>query len=200
GVVLNVLLYGIMITQTYLYFAVYRHDRVWIKCLVGLLFFADTLNTVLLVRPPYKRPSYSSLHFTDNPAELGITNWASIPTTTGSFTEVGGLGTSIACGIVTEFRQFHKFQAIVIAWLVSAAVADVAIATVMVFHLRAHRTGIRSTDDIITRLSRMIVSTGAITAMCATADLVAFLTSTSGLHLLFNTPLAKLYTNSLLSS
>ena len=74
------------------------------------------------------------------------------------------------------------------------------------------------------RFDSVTVQTGLITALCAIIDLVLFLVSVSprvhlppasrvdrplppllspqptGLHLIFNLPLAKLYTNSLLSS
>ncbi|KAI0337919.1 hypothetical protein BDW22DRAFT_832759 [Trametopsis cervina] len=45
GMVFNVLLYGIMITQTYLYFTVYKRDKRWMKIFIGFLFLCDTLNT-----------------------------------------------------------------------------------------------------------------------------------------------------------
>ncbi|EIN09264.1 hypothetical protein PUNSTDRAFT_67542 [Punctularia strigosozonata HHB-11173 SS5] len=196
GVVINILLYGIMTTQTYLYFATFRNDRLWMKVFVGVLFVADTANTVFDTVFLYERliANYSTRKLTI-PHSWTLIRLRCVPCVA-----VGGLATAIACGIVTQFQEFHKFQSVVIVWLVGAAVADVAIAIALVSHLRTHRTGFVATDDIITRLTRMTVSTGAITAVCATVDLIAFLASTSGLHLVFNMPLAKLYTNSLLSS
>ncbi|OBZ68907.1 hypothetical protein A0H81_11140 [Grifola frondosa] len=44
GVMFNILLYGIMITQTFLYFTAYKRDKLWMKLFVCLLFLCDTLN------------------------------------------------------------------------------------------------------------------------------------------------------------
>lgn len=63
GTILNVLLYGIMITQVtsfllsflsskliilqvYLYFITYKNDRPWMKILVAGVFLADTANAI----------------------------------------------------------------------------------------------------------------------------------------------------------
>jgi hypothetical protein len=64
GTVFNIVLYGIMITQVYLYFNTYKlwvasnflvtrcqltripRDRKWLKCLVLFLFLADTVNAL----------------------------------------------------------------------------------------------------------------------------------------------------------
>ncbi len=47
----------------------------------------------------------------------------------------GGLGTSIAVGMIPEFVQFQRFEVIVIVWLAFSAVADCAITVALVWHL-----------------------------------------------------------------
>ena len=47
----------------------------------------------------------------------------------------GGLGTSIAVGMIPEFTQFQRFQVIVIVWLAFSAVADTLITAALVWHL-----------------------------------------------------------------
>ena len=47
----------------------------------------------------------------------------------------GGLGTSIAVGMIPEFVHFQKFEVIVIIWLAFSAVADCAITIALVWHL-----------------------------------------------------------------
>lgn len=47
----------------------------------------------------------------------------------------GGLGTSIAVGMIPEFVHFQKFEIIVIVWLAFSAVADCAITIALVWHL-----------------------------------------------------------------
>jgi len=44
GTVFNTILFGIMITQVYLYFDSYKKDRTWLKCFVLFLFLADAIN------------------------------------------------------------------------------------------------------------------------------------------------------------
>ncbi|THH28270.1 hypothetical protein EUX98_g5918 [Antrodiella citrinella] len=102
--------------------------------------------------------------------------------------------------MVPEFMHFQNFKAIVIVWLACSAVADTAITIALVWHLRRHRTGFSGTDDAVNRIIRLTVQTGLVTALCAIVDLVLFLASSSGFHLIFNLPLSKLYTNSLMSS
>jgi hypothetical protein len=41
----------------------------------------------------------------------------------------------VASNIIKELARFQEFQAVVIIWLVGAAVADVVIATTLVIHL-----------------------------------------------------------------
>ncbi|OJT08158.1 hypothetical protein TRAPUB_954 [Trametes pubescens] len=229
GVVFNILLYGIMITQTFLYFTVYKKDRVWMKIFVALLFICDTVNCAFDISFLYI-PLVNNF---GNPASLMYATWvfATDPVMTaliGALTQCffawrvnvlthsipavifisfcalcqlcGGLGTSIAVGMIPEFVHFQKFEIIVIVWLAFSAVADCAITVALVWHLRKHKTGFVATDDIVNRIIRLTVQTGLITALCAVIDLVLFLATPSGLHLVFNLPLSKLYTNSLMSS
>jgi hypothetical protein len=92
---------------------------------------------------------------------------------------VSGLATAIACGIVPEFVDFHKFKVVVILWLAFAALGDVIIAAALVTRLvsslshsrlrmrrglimlamqRGQRTGFAATDDIIRKITRSEIS------------------------------------------
>ncbi|KZP33396.1 hypothetical protein FIBSPDRAFT_1035981 [Athelia psychrophila] len=63
------------------------------------------------------------------------------------------------------------------------------------------KTGFSSTsNDIVNKIIRLTVQTGAITAIWAAIDLIVYLTDNTGTHLIFNVPLSKLYSNSLMSS
>ncbi|TBU23195.1 hypothetical protein BD311DRAFT_768949 [Dichomitus squalens] len=229
GMVFNILLYGVMITQTYLYFNVYRRDKTWMKLFVLTLFLCDTVNTCLDIAFTYQplvnnfgdndAISRASWVFATDPAMTAIIAvltqlffaWR-VKVLTSNYFAVsaivicavaqfcGGLGTSIAVGMIPEFVRFQKFQVIVIIWLAFSAAADVLITASLVWHLRKNKTGMAVTDDVVDRIIRLTVQTGLITAVCAAIDLILFLLSSSGLHLIFNLPLSKLYTNSLLSS
>ncbi|RPD62724.1 hypothetical protein L227DRAFT_609293 [Lentinus tigrinus ALCF2SS1-6] len=229
GVVFNIALYGIMVTQTYLYFQMYKRDRTWMKLLVFLLFICDTVNCAFDVAFVYiplvnnfgnnEAISRASWVFATDPFMTGFIAalvqfffaWRVKVLTANmfavcvicfcSFAQLcGGLGTSIAVGMIPEFVQFRKFQVIVIIWLAFSAVADTLITAALVWHLRRNKTGMALTDGIINKIIRMTVQTGLITALCAIIDLILFIVSPTGLHLIFNLPLSKLYTNSLMSS
>jgi len=229
GTVFNIILYGIMITQVYLYFNSYKKDHKWLKCLVLFLFLADTVNAVFDLVYVYNalvinfnNPEYLATAdwvFATDPAMTGIiascvqlffawrvkivTNniWAVLLIIACAVINMlASVGTAIAVGIIPVFTEFVRFEVIVIIWLVSAAVADVCITLVLTFHLQRHKTGFPATDDIVNRIIRLTVQTGAITAVCATVDLIIFLVDDTGTHLIFNVPLSKLYTNSLMSS
>ncbi|KAI0786891.1 hypothetical protein C8Q75DRAFT_720408 [Abortiporus biennis] len=227
GVVFNILLYGIMITQTFLYFTVYKRDKMWMKLFVSVLFLCDTLNCAFDIAFVYiplvnnfgaLKGGCMRIQRRLPPCRAIIAlmvqlffTWR-VKVLTGSIPAVifiafcsicqwcGGMGTAIAVGMIPEFTHFQKFKVIVIIWLAFSAVADTAITVALVWHLRKHRTGFSATDDVVNKIIRMTVQTGLVTALCAVIDLVAFLSSPSGLHLIFNLPLSKLYTNSLMSS
>ncbi|KAG6827161.1 hypothetical protein H0H92_012921 [Tricholoma furcatifolium] len=106
-----------------------------------------------------------------------------------------GIGTAVAIGRLPEFAQFQKFQVVVIIWLVSASFADILITYSLVSYLRKHRSSFSQTDTRVDRISRRFI-----TAVWAFVDMMVYLLDPTGLHLLFNFPLSKLYTNSLMSS
>ncbi|THH20333.1 hypothetical protein EW146_g1023 [Bondarzewia mesenterica] len=89
---------------------------------------------------------------------------------------------------------------VIIVWLVLSATADSLISTTLVYHLRKNRTGFVSTDDTLNKIIRLTVQTGIITSVWAILDLGVYLGVPTADHEIFNLALAKLYTNSLLSS
>ncbi|CAK5271234.1 unnamed protein product [Mycena citricolor] len=229
GLMMNILLYGIMITQFYLYMTTYKRDSVFIKVYVVALMFADTLNTGFMAAYLYDS---LIVHFDDLPY-LGKANWvfATDPAMTGiigAMVQVfyawrihmltgniwivvlvagcaltnafGGLASAAAIAFVPQFSHFQQFQVPVICWLLGAAVGDVIITITLVIFFRRHRTGCTATDTRVDKIIRLTIQTGMITSICSVIDLGLFLGDTSGMHLLFNLPLAKLYSNSLLSS
>jgi len=229
GLTFNILLYGIMITQIYLYMTTYKRDPLYIKLYVAVLLLADTLNTGFMVAYLYES---LVVHFNDL-AYLAKANWvfATDPAMTGIIgsmvqlfyawrihmltgniwivvlicicaltNALGGLASASAIAFVPQFSHFQEFQVPVICWLMSAAVGDVIITATLVSFFRKHRTGCTATDTRVDQIIRLTIQTGMITSMCSVVDLGLFLGDTSGMHLLFNLPLAKLYSNSLMSS
>ncbi|KAJ3531231.1 hypothetical protein NM688_g7603 [Phlebia brevispora] len=204
-------------------------DKPWMKLMVGMLLIADTVNCVFdmwwiydILINHFMDPmalTTGNWVFATDPAMVGIiasmsqlffawrvkvlTNnvWVVALIIFSAFgSGLGGIGTAIAIHFVPEFVDFQKFKVVVIIWLISAAVCDSAIAASLTWHLRKHKTGFQGTDDVLNKIIRLTVQNGLVTALCAIIDLIAFLATPTGLHLAFNFPLAKLYTNSLMSS
>ncbi|TEB30709.1 hypothetical protein FA13DRAFT_528919 [Coprinellus micaceus] len=229
GFGINVLLCGIMITQVYLYAATYKKDPKWIKAVVYLIFLADLLNTGFVWGYLYRTliKFYGQIEvlnqadwiFATDPALTGIIAAAvqlffawRIKILTKSWILCGiiaamavaggvaGIWTAFEVGRTPTFTEFRNFKQTVIVWLAAEAVGDVLITSILVLYLRKHKTGFAGSDMVIDRIIRITVQTGLITMIVATLDLVFFLTDPTGTHLLFNFPLCKLYTNSLMSS
>ncbi|KJA16959.1 hypothetical protein HYPSUDRAFT_147030, partial [Hypholoma sublateritium FD-334 SS-4] len=230
GFVFNVFLYGIMITQVYLYFTAYKQ-------FVIFLLAADTANTIFDAAYLYRAlivhfgayclnsciPS-SSL----DPALTGIIagavqlffawrlrvlthSWAlaSIVVLGALSGLAGAVATSFEVGKIPQFVNFRDFKGVVIMWLVSESVTDIIITSILVWYLlQKHKTGFKESDYMVDRIIRITVQTGLVTSIAATLDLIlflAFVTLTPAAerarrHLIFNFPLCKLYSNSLMSS
>lgn len=99
-----------------------------------------------------------------------------------------------------EFVKFQNFKVVVIVWLAAECVSDILISGILVWQLKRRKTGFQSTDELVDRIIRLTVQTGLITSICATIDLALFLSDPTGTHLIFNFPLSKLYTNTMMST
>ncbi|KAF9528800.1 hypothetical protein CPB83DRAFT_853762 [Crepidotus variabilis] len=228
GLFLNVLLLGVMITQVYLYFVTYKNDKLWIKLFVAGLFFADVLNTGFDLAYLYRsvivnfnNPAYlekADWLFGWDPASTAVIAMAvqlffawRVCTLTGSwvwtiviavlavFSGATGLVTTYDVVRIGYFTRFQEFKTVVVAWLVSAALGDAVITTILVSYLRKHKTGFERSDLMVDKIIRLTVQTGGITMVFALLDMIFYVSDPSGLHLLFNFPLAKLYSNSVMS-
>ncbi|EIW84553.1 hypothetical protein CONPUDRAFT_100731 [Coniophora puteana RWD-64-598 SS2] len=229
GVMINILLLGVLLLQVYLYFSSYKKDKFWMKFFIWVLFIMDIVNTVFLVIYVYGRLivdfgnettiATENWVFSIDPISAGIitamvqcffawrvkviTNniWGVLAIcicALGNFT--GALASCIYSTFRTSFLEFQTFENVVIVWLAASALGDIIIATVLVKHLRSLRTGFAATDDIVNKVIRLTLQTGLLTAICASINLIIFCADTSGVYLIFNIPLPKLYTNSLMSS
>jgi len=102
-----------------------------------------------------------------------------------------------------DIAMFHIIYGSAATWLAGSAACDLLIAVSMVFLLSSARKRSFSerTERMITRLIRMTVETGVVTATAAILDLAFFLgTPENNLHLLMALILSKLYTNTLYAS
>ncbi|EKM82037.1 hypothetical protein AGABI1DRAFT_105410 [Agaricus bisporus var. burnettii JB137-S8] len=204
GTLLNVLLFGVMIAQVYIYYTSYRRDRLVLKLFVFTVFLADTVNSVLDIVYIYM---CLIVHFGDTDY-LKVTNWqfSSAPVLTGiialmvqlffawriqlltrnwflvAVVSMLSLASAICATVITwfvtvvpQFDRFQEFQGVVIGWLSCAAAADILITTILVWHLRMHKTGFKKSDIVVDRIIRMTVQTGLVTSVVAIVDLSLYL-------------------------
>ncbi|KAJ2916128.1 hypothetical protein MD484_g4281, partial [Candolleomyces efflorescens] len=164
GFMLNAILYGIMITQVYLYFTTYKNDRPFLKYLVVFLLVADTVNTVFDFMYLYNVLilHFGEFHlleradwlFATDPAITGIIatavqlffawrvhvltkNWflVSLVSVLAVSGVVGAIVTAFEVGGTPNFVDFRKFKSVVILWLASESLGDILITTILVSYL-----------------------------------------------------------------
>ncbi|KAF8509860.1 hypothetical protein BU17DRAFT_55863, partial [Hysterangium stoloniferum] len=229
GTIINVFFYGIMVVQCYLYFLWYKKDRNWIKAVVLLLLFLDTLSTIFDILMTYDYLVLSFGNFiaigivnvgiAPYPLLTGITSWIvqsffawriSVLTNTVWFSAgifflsvvqmLASIATAVWGEIVHQLAELTKVKSAALIWLVGSVATDLGITIILVVYLRRRKTGFSSTDDIVSKIIRATVQTGLLTSACALAVVIAYLVSNTSMHLAFGVPLSKLYTNSLMST
>ncbi|KZT01090.1 uncharacterized protein LAESUDRAFT_752844 [Laetiporus sulphureus 93-53] len=193
GVFMNVMLYGVLITQTFFYFTTYPRDPKWLKYYVALLFFIDTLNTIFNTWWIYNvlvnnfgvldKVVRANWLLETEEAFAGIIGmqvqlfyaWRIYKLTGYKFLTgiivgtsiiqcLAGIGTAINIAIQPIFTKFSSEKDVVVIWLSAAALTDVLIVSVLTWHLRRQRTGYAQTDTIISRLMQITMSNGLLTA------------------------------------
>ncbi|EIM84424.1 uncharacterized protein STEHIDRAFT_123222 [Stereum hirsutum FP-91666 SS1] len=229
GTFLNILLYGVFIAQVYMYYTTYHRDRLSLRIFIALLVVADTLNTAFQMEQNYDAMvshfgdvgfiQKATWVFRTEPAMtaliemlvqifyawrikvLSSSMWATLLVLLFAILQcLAGIATAVAVAFVPDFLHFRVFKPAVIVWLSCTAICDCLITLILVLYLRKHKTGAQVTDGLVDKIVLLTVQTGALTSIIATIDLILFVASPSGLHLAFNIPLSKLYTNALLSS
>ncbi|EAU82196.2 hypothetical protein CC1G_10598 [Coprinopsis cinerea okayama7 len=174
GTFINMILYGVLIVQTYHYYLNYKHDARWIKALVYYLFLVESLNTAFDIQMMYQ-PLIQ--HFG------------------------GGIWTTALIVKVKVFARKAELHWSALVWFLAACISDVLITMVLVVTLSKRKTGFAATDDAIQRIIRITVQTGALTAFFAIGDVVFFMTmGHTALNFLWDLALSKLYANCLLST
>ncbi|EIW77414.1 hypothetical protein CONPUDRAFT_168344 [Coniophora puteana RWD-64-598 SS2] len=229
GVFLNCILYGVAVVQAFMYFQNFKRDTLWIKCFVLYLIVVETINAAcdigLIYEPlvlrwgderativsPIMLPSDAIVTVViSTPVQLFLawrvkvmSNSSIVPIIIGFLAIIsllGGFATGITVSFINEYAEFHRFEGAPTSWLLASAAADVLITASLVWNLYRRKSGIRVTDDVVNRIIRLTVQTGLVTAAAAIADAIIFVASTTTINYLFDFPLSKLYTNSVLST
>lgn len=230
GVFFNTILYGILIVQVFIYYRTYKKDPTWIKLFVAYLFVMETFNTgfdigimlePLIIRYGTERATTIApimlfadpivTVFISSPVQFFIAWRIRIMSKSNVLTAVicvlslcsfiGGVATTIAVSYIPQFARFQEFDGAVITWLVPAAITDILITISLVCSLRRSRTGMKATNDAISRIIRLTVQTGTVTSVSASMDVIFFVGAKhTSLNFMWDFALSKLYTNSLIST
>ncbi|KDQ52832.1 hypothetical protein JAAARDRAFT_210307 [Jaapia argillacea MUCL 33604] len=118
---------------------------------------------------------------------------------------VAGMSVSIMSNILPNFSDWGRPQMRIpiVGSLILGAVVDSSITASLTWSLQKSKTGFSVTDDLVTRLIRLTVQTGMMTAVVAVIDLTLYLSSASipwPFHLVCGLTLPKFYTISLMST
>ncbi|KIP12183.1 hypothetical protein PHLGIDRAFT_124345 [Phlebiopsis gigantea 11061_1 CR5-6] len=228
GSLFNWALFGVLSVQIYLYHVSFPKDSLFAKSLVYGVYLLDTAQTFIVTSDVYQTyakhygdlDQLSMMHneWLAVPIFSGIVSCTvqiyyayRIGHLSGSRMLMGTIttlallqGTSaVATGIRSVTLSFKdleiKLHSSTIIWLAGSAACDVLIAAVMAYLLLRKDVQSIQTRAIISRLVRLVVETGTLTATAATLMLILYVALPHRAY--FSTVgaiLAKLYANSLL--
>ncbi|KAI9063667.1 hypothetical protein FKP32DRAFT_693080 [Trametes sanguinea] len=198
--------YGITLLQTYIYYGRNGSDRLYLKCLVFVLWALDSVHLALITHSVYlyavtdfanflalEVPVWSILAqvivtgvsdlivrmiFCERVWKLSKRNWTLlIMIVTTSLVVFGG---SIAFAVkgfgVPNFFALSEISGILYTSLGAGVVADILIAASMCVLLAQRQTGFARTDSMVRVLILYSVNTGALTSLCALLCLITYAT------------------------
>ncbi|KAG8920307.1 hypothetical protein FRC01_000829, partial [Tulasnella sp. 417] len=230
GYLFNYGLYGILILQTYIYYLSFPKDSKLIKSLVYGLFFLDTIQTVMTTHNAWHflsegwgrvgvladpgadqstlfvRPNNYAvqLFFSWRIWKLSGFWWLAGFISCAALAQgISACVTGIWFAILNDITKIALLDASAGVWLAGSAITDLFITVSLVWVLQRKTQGglTSNTEDIISRLIRLTVQTGAVTTFAATAELIMYLkTPENNLHMIPGLALSKLYTNTLMAT
>ncbi|KAF8315027.1 hypothetical protein DL93DRAFT_2079695 [Clavulina sp. PMI_390] len=230
GSFINLTLFGMLILQTLNYFRHAKNDQLKLKLIVGALTVTETWNTLVVAFIGYQytilyfgdvqRIVEASVLFEMLTMSCTLSScivqsffalrvkwltgqiWLPYIIIVAAIFQFGCGVTVGTVGVyrIHDFARLHDLNPIIILWLTCGVLNDIAISASLVHYLHKHQTGFQDTDDLIGKIIRAVVQTGAITVVWSIIDLTIFLVYTTNLHFVFTISLAKLYANCMLSS
>ncbi|TFK74294.1 hypothetical protein BDN72DRAFT_80553 [Pluteus cervinus] len=231
GDMLNLMLYGSLGVQVYFYYQAFPKDKRFIKYIVSAIFLLETLQTIVIFHDCFIAFTEGLVDPSAvNSIQLswfgivvldGITSFVvqiffayrifvlSESRIMPSIICVVALTQAIAAvdtGIIARSATFSEIGNVshlpICIWLVGSAVCDILIASFMTYYLSRCSSKVRQTRTLISKLIRMTIETGTITASVATMDVILFLTGQPSLlsaSLPLSIVLGKLYSNTTLA-
>jgi hypothetical protein len=227
GYMFNWGLYGALVVQTYIYFIAFPNDRLGIRLLVLGVFLLETVQSGMLTHDAFvvfglgfakvEGLSHLPLSWFSIPILTSVAGVATqlffafrIKVLSESFVVPGLVallsllhGTSgIAVGVKSYGLSGHQiatqFKELIAIWLAASAACDVVIALSMTYFLSKRRTGYRSTDVMIARLTRLVIETGTLTAVLAVIVIILQFVPGAFYQFTLVEMIGKLYSNNLL--
>ncbi|KAF9009200.1 hypothetical protein BDZ89DRAFT_1078645 [Hymenopellis radicata] len=111
-----------------------------------------------------------------------------------------GIVSGIKVRVMGSLSELDSTSGLVTFTHIAEAVTDIIISLAMSYHLLGLKTGIRSTDNHISRLVLIFMETGIITSTVAVLDVIFFsVFPPNTIHDVTSLMLPKLYTNALLA-
>ncbi|KAF8491762.1 hypothetical protein JB92DRAFT_2752710, partial [Gautieria morchelliformis] len=230
GHLFNYGLFGVLSTQVYIYTMAFPNDPRKLKTIVYGLYLLECLQVAIATRDAFETlgAGWGNLEALNNPQliwfetpvmsgfisacvqlffawRVYILSKSKLLAGLISTLAVGQGVAAIVAGVtVNNLGNVSEVQAKAFkptcVWLGGSAVCDIIIAGCMVYFLSRSHTGYANTDRVLSRLVRLTVETGLMTASVATIDLILFLVfQHNSVHLIPALTLAKLYTNSLMT-
>jgi len=229
GYLFNWALFGVLSVQVYIYYISFPKDRLFAKCLVSAVYILETVQTAMLGHDAFETlargfgnvVALSSLQneWLTVPIFTGVLScvvqlFYAYRVALLSRSKIMGLTIAVVAIVQSSSAVVQGVQAVVIndfsklrseafvseaIWLIGSAVCDLMIVAFMTYALLKKRVYIKSTQTIVTRIIRIVVETGCLTATAATLIAVLFFALPDKTYYtcvgLF---LAKLYSNSFL--
>ncbi|KAH8818892.1 hypothetical protein DL96DRAFT_1820264 [Flagelloscypha sp. PMI_526] len=227
GFIFQVLLCGVLIVQVYIYHVAFRKDHWGMKAIVFIVFVLELLQTILKSYDLYQSDvwEYGDLAQMDN-QRLAWFSIGLLTPVTGSIVQsffgyrilklskswiapgfiwilsLFQLIVGLVQAIISQPFKLHevaiKTKTLVLLCVFSAATTDVLIAVLLSYYLYQMKSGIKESDELVTRIIRLTIETGSLTAITAVVIIfLLFLAEGPWFHsvLAFT---GKLYSNNLM--
>jgi hypothetical protein len=230
GYLTDALLFGILICQVYIFHLAYPNERVSVQCFVYTLLLLNAVQFALSTHNAWHFLSASWGNFENItntswswiavPLFTGLIGcpvqfyyaWRIWDLVKSRVLAGAIVILSLAQGVLVfiyairsamtnDILQILTLFPLATAWLSISAFTNIFIAVMMVIFLQKSSTGPKSTDRVSVRITRLMIETGAVTALFSVVELILFVRYRDNLlYMMFALGLVKLYTNSLLCS
>ncbi|KAF9479886.1 hypothetical protein BDN70DRAFT_662139 [Pholiota conissans] len=201
GVLLSMIMHGVLLSQIYSYYLIYRStDPKLNKYMVIYILIVESIHTAFSIYMIYEplilrfgdlnalmqypialTPLVSLMAAISLPIQVFVA-WRIIRLQnsfwvggliiiTGAISFAGAVLSAVQIRQSANFSERRSLQMSAILWLVPGALADVAIAATLSWSLYRRKTGLPSTDAVISRIIRLTIQTGLMTSIAALLNL-----------------------------